>query len=427
MNPAHGPARIALLSHGLDRGGGVPGVARWLLDGLRGAGHPVDLYDLAVSRADETSRRLLAPGSWSRRSLRDSRSAPLPHEHWGGNAVELEIMRYRPRRELTRALRGYDLIQVVAGAPAWAAPALPAGRPVVLQVASTVRWERATPTAAAPGPARALRQGMTALTSRLERRVLRRVAAVLAENRPMFEHVRRHGQPRVRLAPPGIDVDVFTPHPAGWRARGPLLSVCRLNDPRKGLERMIRGYAQLRRLVGADRCPPLVLAGRDRPAQTVLRLIDRFGLTETVLIRSDVPPAALPALYRDASVFLQTSYEEGLGLAVLEAMASGLPVVSTDSAGSRQLVRTGSTGWLVPQHPEADVPGLVADRAAQLLTGRGGEFGAQGRAFCVEHYSTKRTLDRFLETYDEVLTAGAGGPTGSARWHRPRANGGEAT
>ncbi|MFB9236888.1 glycosyltransferase family 4 protein [Plantactinospora siamensis] len=397
------PRRIALLSHGIDGGGGVPEVARWLLDGLRSLGHRVDLHDLAGSRVDPYSRRLTRPRSWTRPSLRAARTEPVPHDHWGADAVEVEVMRYRPRPELTRALRGYDLVQVVAGAPAWAAPALSAGRPVILQVASTVRWEREDRPRDLLSAARLWRQGMTVLTSRVERRVLRRVAAVLTENGQMFEHVRGVGQRHVRLAPPGIDVDLFAPDPAGWRRQGPLLSVCRLNDPRKGLDRMIHAYAAVRQRLGPDRCPPLVLAGQGPVPEALPRLIGQLGLAASIDIRVDVPRNDLGPLYRAASVFLQTSYEEGLGLSVLQAMASGLPVVSTDSAGARQLVRSGLTGWLVPQRPAVDLPGLVAERTIDLLTGPGGQFGARGRAWSVEHYSAKRALEPFLETFDEVL------------------------
>src|SRR5438128_712892 len=128
--PKSGLPRIALVTSGFDVGGGVPTVARWLRDSLRStAGYVVDVHDLATSSRDPYSRRLLKPKSWARRSLRIRSGDEESLTHWGANAVEIETMRYRPRRELSQALQNYDLIQVVTGTPAWAAAVVGVGVP----------------------------------------------------------------------------------------------------------------------------------------------------------------------------------------------------------------------------------------------------------------------------------------------------------
>src|SRR5688572_4810768 len=105
-----GLRRIAIVTHGFGLGGGVPGVVRWLREGLKSlGGYSVDVHDLATSSRDRSSRRLVAPGSWLRSTLQSTAVVDQQSlRHWGANAVELEVMRYRPRRELTRALLDYD-------------------------------------------------------------------------------------------------------------------------------------------------------------------------------------------------------------------------------------------------------------------------------------------------------------------------------
>ena len=116
------PRRIALVTQGFCIGGGVSTVARWLRSGLESTGnYSVDIHDLATSSKDAMSRRLARPKTWLRRSLRWLSDSDDGLQHWGANAVEVELMRYRPRVELTRTLRSYDLIQVVNGGPALAA------------------------------------------------------------------------------------------------------------------------------------------------------------------------------------------------------------------------------------------------------------------------------------------------------------------
>lgn len=396
--------KMALVTSGFDRGGGIPMLARWLRGALQTAGgYKVDVHDLATSRRDEASRRLMAPPSWARRSLqRPSRGAD-PVVHWGGNAVEIETMRYRPRRELDGVLRQYDLVQVVAGTPALGASAIRAGVPVVLLTATLAKPERQRLLAELTGPPRIWRQGMTLLNSRIERRVLRSVDALLVLNSVMLDHGRSSGSRRVVKTFPGIDTDRFVPTAAGWRRDGYILSVCRLDDPRKGLERTIRAYAQMLQADGS--VPPLVLAGRHQLPESLSDLVVRIGLSSRVTVCSDVDPADLPELYRGASVFVQTSYEEGLGISALEAMASGVPVVSTATAGAKETVVDGVTGWLVPPDPPMDVPRLVADRVFNVLRRDGIAFSAGGRDRSVDIFADKVAVRRLTDIYDDVLAA----------------------
>jgi glycosyltransferase involved in cell wall biosynthesis len=399
------PLRIALVTQGFDSGGGVSTVVKWLRSGLESTGTvSVDIHDLATWSKDGNSRRLAKPRTWVRRSLMLLPGSDDGVRHWGANAVELEWMRYRPRAELTKVLRDYDLIQVVNGEPALAAAVTKSGPPVVLQVATTAKWERESQFVGQGSAALAWRRGMAALTSRIERSALRDVDAVLVENDAMLKHVRSLGQLNVVKAPPGLDTDLFRPGLGGWRRDGYLLSVCRLGDARKGLDRMVLAYAEMVRLDAG--VPDLVLAGLGELAPTTVQIVRSLNLTSKVRVRSNLSPEELVDLYQGASVFLQTSFEEGLGMSVLEAMACGLPIVSTDTAGSRETVIHGETGWLVAQGPDHVVAGEVAKRVLAAVDGEGGAMGAKGRDRCLRMYSLNITLSRFTASYDALTRGG---------------------
>jgi glycosyltransferase involved in cell wall biosynthesis len=395
------PRRIAVVTQGYCSGGGVPTVARWLRSSLESTGnYSIDIHDLATSSKDATSRRLARPKTWLRRSLRSPSGSDDGVQHWGANAVEVEFMRYRPRVELTRTLRSYDIIHVVTGGPALAAAVMKADIPVVLQAATTAAWERESQFASQTSTKRAWRQGMTALTSRVERSALQDADVVLVLNDPMLEHVRALGQQNVVKAPPAADTDRFIPEPSGWSSDGYLLSVCRLGDARKGLNRIVLAYGQM---VRADaRVPDLVLAGKGDLAPATAELVRSLGLASRVHVRSGVDASELVRLYQRASVFLLTSHEEGLGMSVLEAMACGLPVVCTDTAGTRETVENGVTGWLVAQNPDHVVAGEVAKRVLAALNGGGADMGAKGRDRCLRMFSLDVTLSRFTAAYDAV-------------------------
>jgi glycosyltransferase involved in cell wall biosynthesis len=127
-----------------------------------------------------------------------------------------------------------------------------------------------------------------------------------------------------------------------------------------------------------------VIAG-DGPEKTSLEAKAReLGL------RARFPGAVdhrdLPPLYAQATVFLLTSHYEGLGRVVVEAMLSGVPVVSVDIVGPRDLISDGKTGTLVaersaPALAQAVVDMLTDSDLAQRLSENARAFATQAFAF----------------------------------------------
>jgi glycosyltransferase involved in cell wall biosynthesis len=99
-------------------------------------------------------------------------------------------------------------------------------------------------------------------------------------------------------------------------------------------------------------------------------------------------------------VFVLPSYREGLPRSILEAMAMGLPVVTTDVRGCRETVRDGETGFVVPPRDGAaltEAIGRLAGDAPMRAT-----FGAAGRARVVAEYDERLVFDRLETVYAEV-------------------------
>lgn len=127
-------------------------------------------------------------------------------------------------------------------------------------------------------------------------------------------------------------------------------------------------------------------------------LVADLGLEVSVRLlgdRSDVPD-----LLARATCFLLTSDYEGCPLAVLEAMATGLPVVATDVGGLQELVVAGETGLLV----QARRPDLFAAALAELLSNgeRARKLGAAGRRRLRERFSAERMVADTEALYREV-------------------------
>lgn len=387
--------RVAVVTQGYLFGGGVPAIARWLRQGLTEHGHEIHVHDLASSSRDERSRRALSPRTWRRRLAPETDPTDPELFHWGANWVELESQRYRPRQALTAALDTYDVIQVVAGGPALALSVSRAKRPKVLQVATTLLMERrAHLPEMAPAKRAAKTLSLPSLHG-LEVQSLRSVDEVVVENRWMEDWVRRQGQPHVTLAPPGIDVDVF--HPVGeWDPSRPIIAFGRLGDSRKDWPTAVEAYERFVEMTGLVN--GLVLAGKGPLAPALVRRLENSPLQERIKVHVDVPGEGLPGLLASGSVFLQSSLEEGLGLAGLEAMACGLPVVATRTVGSSEYVRDGVNGFLVDLGSGA-AAGLAQGIAGVLAKGAGQIMSDGAIHTCRDEYASAVALDRFLELY----------------------------
>jgi glycosyltransferase involved in cell wall biosynthesis len=166
--------------------------------------------------------------------------------------------------------------------------------------------------------------------------------------------------------------------------------------PRKNLLRLVDAYKLLR-----DRgiTLPLVIAGGASPdrLQPVQAKIDELDLTSSVIFTGQVGEHELPILYRSATVVLYPSLYEGFGLPILEAMASGVPVVTSNCSSMAEVA--GEAALLVdPENPEE-----IANAAYQLLTDETlhQQYRTHGLARAKE-FTWERTAQRTCAVYRKV-------------------------
>ena len=167
-------------------------------------------------------------------------------------------------------------------------------------------------------------------------------------------------------------------------------------DPVKGFEEMIEGFA----LVAAKRPCRLWLVGEGPYHAAVQSLIRRFKLSNRVQLlgnRDDVPK-----LLKTADIFLLPSRTEGMPNALLEAMAAGLPVVTTDIPSCREVVQHEKTGLLVPVgEPQEISKALLLCMGNQDLAQR---LGRRAAAFVAKHYGRSDQIDRYRAVYRRILS-----------------------
>ncbi len=174
------------------------------------------------------------------------------------------------------------------------------------------------------------------------RLIWRRAAAVVANSQGLHDMAAKF-EPAMPIAiiPNGVDLEKFFVAERDWSSPR-ILSVGRLVY-QKGLDLAMQALAGLRSLEWQ-----WLIAG-DGPQMSVLQsMAEKYGLKERVFFLGWQSADQLKQQYAAANLFLFPSRHEGMPNAVLEAMASGLPVVATRIAGNEELVADRLTGALVP-------------------------------------------------------------------------------
>jgi len=225
----------------------------------------------------------------------------------------------------------------------------------------------------------------------------RRNRHVLAVSEGVAASITRHG-PEVEVVVQGIDVDRFTPGPDDRRAARESLGISADTRVVGTVGNLVekKDHDTLLRAVAATSDVDVVIVGTG-PLEGPLRLrATELGVRLHLLgIRDDVP-SLLPAF----DVFCLSSRYEGLPIAMLEAMASGVPVVATAVGGVPEVVTDGVDGLLVPAGDAA----ALAVALEKVLTDPelARDLGVAARA-TASTYGIARAVDRTRAIYDEVL------------------------
>lgn len=225
--------------------------------------------------------------------------------------------------------------------------------------------------------------------------------AVIAVSGELAQRARDLGVPEERLwqLPNGVDAQLFrpgtrAPGEGGWR----LVYVGRY-DPAKGLDELLQAVAGLRS-DGYDVRLDLVGGGATDLADHYPERARQLGIAEYVRFVREVPHDDLPPLLADADIFVLPSYSEGLPLSLLEALACGLPSVSTRCGGPEEVIDD-SLGRLAEPR---DVPGLQV-ALAEVLDGYDGFDRAHIRRVAEERYDYRAVAARIHGVY-EAIAAG---------------------
>lgn len=204
----------------------------------------------------------------------------------------------------------------------------------------------------------------------------------------------------------GIDADLYgrSPDPSFREKYGIgkstviIGAVSRLDEPKKGIGVLLKA-GRILKDKGADF--KILIVGDGDSKRRLLKLTDELGLNGSVIFLGFWKD--LPDIIGKFDIFVLPSLSEGFPIVNLEAMASSLPVVSTEVGGVPEAVKTDVNGILVPPGDERRLAEallkLISDPAMSM------EMGKKGRAIVEKDFRKKELLDRIIALYSTPASA----------------------
>ena len=244
--------------------------------------------------------------------------------------------------------------------------------------------------------------------ARLEKQTAKKSTLIVTESKYSMHKIIEHyevDEAKIRVVPNGVDQEKFKPQSDKAVARTQfglgnehcVLFVGSL-IPRKGLHFLVEAAKKIVEKSGRTK---FLIAG-EGPSKTQIQTnLQAANLTGNFEFLGKVSEPQLQTLYGCADVFVLPSIQEGQGIVLLEAQASGVPVVAFDVGGVGEAVQNGETGFLAKLGNTNE----FADAILKLLSDETlrERMGTNGRRFVVENYTWNICAEKMLQVYCEAL------------------------
>jgi glycosyltransferase involved in cell wall biosynthesis len=322
---------------------------------------------------------------------------------WTAGFPEPRTFALRAARHLAARRADYDVVHdnQSLGTGLLRLPGL--GFPTLATIHHPVQVDRALDLAAARGLRRiTLRRwyGFTRMQARVARRLPEIVTVSSSSAAQITEYLGVRPE-RITTIPIGTDVERFSPSPAVAKVPGRIVTTASADSPLKGLAVLVEAFAKVR--AEYDHAE-LVVVGSTKPGGPVQKAIERYGLAPYIRFVCGISEDELISLLRSAQLACVPSLYEGFSLPAVEAMAVGLPLVSTTGGAIPEVA--GTDGETTLAVPPGDAPALAAALTRLLGDPRlCARLGAAARERAVSRFTWRAAAVATAERYRARIAA----------------------
>ena len=242
--------------------------------------------------------------------------------------------------------------------------------------------------------------------AKLEATTAENATLIVTISKYSLEKIKKYyniNEKKVRIVPNGVDTEKFKPStniPKEKFGLGPEPYILFVGSliPRKGLPFLVKAAKKILK----EKPDTKFLIVGDGPLKNQLKnSLETSNLLGNFIFLANINEDLLPAVYNCADVFILPSIQEGQGIVLLEAQATGKPVVAFDIGGVNEAIHNRKTGLLVKPGSTDD----LAEATLKLLSDKTlrQEMGTNGRNYVSENFTWDLCAERMLKVYREAL------------------------
>jgi len=231
----------------------------------------------------------------------------------------------------------------------------------------------------------------------LVRRIWKKSAAVVSNSQGLKElAMKTNSKQEIGVIYNGIDTEEFKPESMQKTGeRFNIICTSRLTQ-RKGINYLAEAA---KNIIDHHTFAKLILVGDGDAKVELEKQVEAFGIKEKVEFRGRIAHERMAELYNEADVFVLPSLNEGMSNTMLEALASGLPLIATDTGGSKELIHNGRNGFIIKMKDPAD----IAEKLEKLINNPVlmKSMGEESRKIA-ETMSWKKVAEEYFNLYKKL-------------------------
>ncbi|MCX6763204.1 MAG: glycosyltransferase family 4 protein [Candidatus Moranbacteria bacterium] len=198
----------------------------------------------------------------------------------------------------------------------------------------------------------------------------------------------------IGIIPNGIDTSQFKPHLEASLPSNDfkILCVSRITE-RKGIKYLIEAMKYLPEII------TLEIVGEGNEKEKLEKLAENLKLKNRIKFLGLISHEKLPEIYQSAYVFVLPSLNEGMSNTILEALAAGLPIIATDTGGTKELLRDGENGFIIQMKNAKNIAEKIEKLMADDTLRKNMSLVSRKKA---ESLSWKNVADKYLSLYEKI-------------------------
>lgn len=230
---------------------------------------------------------------------------------------------------------------------------------------------------------------------------------ITSPSQDLANHAREQGcKKRIEIVPHGVNIDKFNLDNNGTEIRNKLgigdneimvLSIQRLVE-KKGVKYLISAIPNI---IKENPNVKFAIGGKGPEREKLENLAKKLNITKNVIFTGFISNEELPKFYSASNIFAFPTLYEQFGITYVEAMASGVPILTTKQGAAPEIIEDGKTGLIVPPRDSE----ALADAILRLADSEKirAEMGKAGREKAVKEYDWNKIVNRYQDIYEELI------------------------